>query len=66
MNDQELKTNNPYIGKSLVELIALRSTVEDDLHAYPYPFNDVADTLRSKLRLIDFAASIAIATQNFS
>ena len=62
---KQLQTENPYLGKSLVDLTALRQHIEDALHAYPYPSKKEAKPLLSKLNQIDYAASIAIATNNF-
>ena len=64
----QLENNNPYLGKSLVELTALRQPIEDALSAYydTYPSVDARyDELVSELNQIDYAASIAIATNNF-
>ncbi len=63
---QQLQDNNPYIGKSIVELTALRQPIEDELHSYPYPsVDEVFDVLLVKLNQSDYAACIAIATNNF-
>jgi hypothetical protein len=63
---EQLQNENPYIGKSLVELTALRQPIEDELHSYPYPSVDqVFDVLLAKLSQIEHAESIAIKTNNF-
>ncbi len=60
------QNNNPYLGKSLVELTVLRHSIEDALHAYPYPsVDEVFDVLLVKLSQIEHAESIAIKTNNF-
>ena len=65
---KQLQDTNPYIGKSIVELTALRQPLEDALSAYydTYPaVDDLFDEIVSKLNQIDYAANIAIATNNF-
>ena len=59
------RINNPYIGKSVVELTKLRSKIEDILWAYPYPQEDVAAALIKELASVEQAESIAIHTRNF-
>ncbi len=64
----QLQTNNPYLGKSLAALRTLREPLQDALDAYAdvYPSVDARyDELVAELNQIDYAASIAIATNNF-
>ena len=59
------RINNPYIGKSVVELTKLRSKLEDNLWVYPFPKEDVAAALIKELASVEEAESIAIHTRNF-
>ena len=59
------RDNNPYIGKSVVELTELRSKLEDNLWVYPFPKEDVAAALIKELASVEEAESIAIHTRNF-
>ena len=56
---------NPNIGQTVVELIKLRSSVQDALYAYPYPEGDELKGLLRSLRLLTEAERVATKEKNF-
>jgi len=63
-----LQRNNPYTSFSLTTIRNLREPLQDALDAYAdvYPsVDDRYDILVAELNKIDYAASVAIATNNF-
>ena len=63
-----LQRNNPYTSLSLTTIRNLREPLQDALDAYAdvYPSVDERyDILVAELNKIDYAASVAIATNNF-
>ena len=56
---------NPYIGKTVVELIKLRHPIQDALYRYPFPKGDRAIELVHTLNQINEAERIATKEKNF-
>ena len=65
MQDAINKSGNPYIGKTVVELIKLRHPVQDALYAYPFPKGDRAIELVRTLNQINEAERVATKEKNF-
>ena len=65
MQDAINKSGNPYIGKTVVELIKLRHPVQDALYAYPYPVEPKRTELVRTLNQINEAERVATKEKNF-
>ena len=64
--EEAIKTSiNPYIGKTVVELIKLRAPVQDALYAYPYPVEPKRTELVRTLNQINEAERVATKEKNF-
>tara|TARA_R100000773_G_C4164893_1_gene81113 strand:- start:211 stop:540 length:330 start_codon:yes stop_codon:yes gene_type:complete len=65
MEEAIKKSINPYIGKTVVELIKLRAPVQDALYAYPYPEEPKRTELVRTLNQIIEAERVATKEKNF-
>ena len=60
-----MNIQNPYIGQTVVELIKLRSYVQDALYAYPFPEEPQRSELVRTLNQINEAERVATKEKNF-
>ena len=65
MEEAIKKSINPYIGKTVVELIKLRHPIQDALYAYPYPVEPKRTELVRTLNQINEAERVATKEKNF-